>query len=453
MATEVSRVTSVAGPRSVASVQSRRLAAGASIKQMQDKMEEMKNDLSAAKDNSRALMLLLGIDPLMDFEITWVVEEYRAMLQQPLPAGWKIVKHMSGTLHYVHLAHGVDSTEHPALKRFQKLVQYLKWAKNKQQPVNDLFVLELLGPLSDPGEVARMCRRLEIEPTVDAHLTWIAKKAVLEGVPDGWQRAVAADGGVEFVNVRTGAKSRENPTVRIHQQLVRKARLEPRPRLSVLPDLYDWPPARFEPGALDEEGVIRRCKEIPMTGPWMDFWDYYGRRVWYNLETGAAQDELGDMREEACAVAIQRHWRGYVDRREILRLADAVALIEMHWRQQMFRRCIRQVRESRERAAGVIQKLWRAKKTRKEFCEEMIVRIGMLGMKRPMRALARQRVLGLLATPRPFTTIRRKVVIIQRAVRVWLSIRHFELPPDYALVSDMVIRTRTAMNQLWGGFG
>ena len=42
-----------------------------------------------------------------------------------------------------------------------------------------------------------------------------------------------------------------------------------------------------------------------MTGPWMDFWDYYGRRVWYNLETGAAQDELGDMREEACAVAIQ----------------------------------------------------------------------------------------------------------------------------------------------------
>lgn len=74
-------------------------------------------------------MLLLGIDPLMDFEITWVVEEYRAMLQQPLPAGWKIVKHMSGTLHYVHLAHGVDSTEHPALKRFQKLVQYLKWAK------------------------------------------------------------------------------------------------------------------------------------------------------------------------------------------------------------------------------------------------------------------------------------------------------------------------------------
>ena len=39
----------------------------------------------------------------------------------------------------------------------------------------------------------------------------------------------------------------------------------------------------------------------------------------------------------------------------------------------------------RERAAGVIQKLWRAKKTRKEFCEEMIVRIGMLGMKRPMR--------------------------------------------------------------------
>lgn len=54
--------------------------------------------------------------------------------------------------------------------------------------MNDLFVLELLGPLSDPGEVARMCRRLEIEPTVDAHLTWIAKKAVLEGVPDGWQR-------------------------------------------------------------------------------------------------------------------------------------------------------------------------------------------------------------------------------------------------------------------------
>lgn len=53
----------------------------------------------------------------------------------------------------------------------------------------------------------------------------------------------------------------------------------------------------------------------------------------------------------------------------------------------------------------------------------------------PRRALARQRVLGLLATPRPFTTIRRKVVIIQRAVRVWLSIRHFELPPDYALVS------------------
>lgn len=55
-------------------------------------------------------------------------------------------------------------------------------------PVNDLLVLEMLEPIHDPADVMTMCRRLEINPMDEPHLTWIAKKAVLEGVPDGWQR-------------------------------------------------------------------------------------------------------------------------------------------------------------------------------------------------------------------------------------------------------------------------
>lgn len=74
-------------------------------------------------------MHALGIDPLMDFDITWVMEEYKNMLQQPLPQGWKIVKHLGGAVHYVNLAFSVDTTDHPALKRFRRLVTYLKWAK------------------------------------------------------------------------------------------------------------------------------------------------------------------------------------------------------------------------------------------------------------------------------------------------------------------------------------
>lgn len=74
------------------------------------------------------------------------------------------------------------------------------------------------------------------------------------------RRTVAKDGTVEFHNLTTGTKSKENPIIRIHQQLVRRARLEARPKLSVLSDLYTYAPARFEPGTLDEHGMPRKTK-------------------------------------------------------------------------------------------------------------------------------------------------------------------------------------------------
>jgi len=261
------------------------------------------------------------------------------------------------------------------------------------------------------------------------------------------------DGGVEFVNVRTGGKSRENPTVRMHQQVVRQARLMAKPQESTLPALYEFPPARFAPGEVDEAtGQPLTTPQIPATGPWMDFTDYYGRTYWYNLVTGRVQESLGDYRREACAVAIQRHWRGTLVRREVLRQADAVAVIETFWRNRMFRRCMALVHERRERAAVRIQRAWYVKKHRREFCEEMVVAIGLLGMKRPARSMARLLVPGLLGNPRPFTYIRRKVILIQRAVRAWVQIRNYELPSNPGLISDAVVGAREMAGRLWGGY-
>jgi len=155
---------------------------------VQEMMDRIGQSMASSKQTARGLMKTLGIDPLLDFETTWVVEEFRACEEQPLPEGWKQVTHLDGGVHYINQSLGADTLVHPATRRFERLVRYLKYTRDAGVPVNDLLVLELLEPVSDPGDVMRMCRRLEINPIAEAHLTWIAKKAVLEGLSDGWQR-------------------------------------------------------------------------------------------------------------------------------------------------------------------------------------------------------------------------------------------------------------------------
>ena len=50
---------------------------------------------------------------------------------------------------------------------------------------------------------------------------------------------------------------------------------------------------------------------LAASGQWLDFYDAYGKRYWYHLLSHEVGTDVEAIRAPACALTIQRIWRGY----------------------------------------------------------------------------------------------------------------------------------------------
>ena len=127
-------------------------------------------------------------------------------------------------------------------------------------------------------------------------------------------------------------------------------------------------------------------------------------------------------------------------------------MLEENWRKRKLLVVMRQLRRQREAAAVVVQKKWAAKKVRRVFCREMILQIGMIGLPMENKAIARARVAGLLHTAMNFYALRRRIVLLQRTIRVWLGMRNFRIPKNTGLVTQTVLESRDEFRKMFMGY-
>ena len=68
----------------------------------------------------------LGIDPIMDSDLTWIVEEY---INAPLPDEWSVVRAPNGAIHYINSRTRDNVLDNPIEPRYRKLVEIIKDAR------------------------------------------------------------------------------------------------------------------------------------------------------------------------------------------------------------------------------------------------------------------------------------------------------------------------------------
>jgi hypothetical protein len=396
----------------------------------------------------------------------------------------------------------------------------LRSVRDRRIPVNEVLVLELIRPMSDPSAVVRLARTLKIEPEKEPHLLWIAKQAAVEGLPEGWEEVpIYGDNGavvgIQYRNVDLGITTKDNPLLPTYAPLVKWSRTLPKPRPSARQLDFIFPPRRpdfrdpkptgrggggDEPstsGSTDEKEKMNRVTQmmgkvgfgsnpnhpkttksvtfaagsphakkrtrgtirpylyqppVPHLGAWVPIWTYRGEVFWLHAGTGKRVFEVGTYIRDASAVAIQRHVRGFLARVRVLRLGEAVRVLEENWRKRKLLVVMRQLRRQREAAAVVVQKKWAAKKVRRVFCREMILQIGMIGLPMENKAIARARVAGLLHTAMNFYALRRRIVLLQRTIRVWLGMRNFRIPKNTGLVTQTVLESRDEFRKMFMGY-
>ena len=222
----------------------------------------------------------LDLDPIQDVEHFWIVEEY---LSAPLPAGWSKIKTPTGEETYVNAASKITIRENPVKPRFKKLVQLMRHCQTKNLVLDEVTVLELWTPIGKIDDILDMARYLKIEPLKEPHLIWIAKLAILEGLPECWKEVRNEDGSTSYLNTLTDQKFSEHPLDAHFKKLIALERARPAPQTSLNPDLYQWQPeikfdeVDFEAG---EKWQHRRIHRLPAAGMWIPYIDSLGERNW-----------------------------------------------------------------------------------------------------------------------------------------------------------------------------
>lgn len=89
----------------------------------------------------------------------------------------------------------------------------LRW-KERQEPPDEMTVLELLDPIDRVMDVKEMVDFMGIDPVSESHLMWLAKMNVLEALPHGWQEQEMPDGSIVYLNLDEGRSTTEHPNDR-----------------------------------------------------------------------------------------------------------------------------------------------------------------------------------------------------------------------------------------------
>lgn len=337
----------------------------------------------------------LGIDPFVDSDLGWIVEEY---LEAPLPEEWTVVKFPNAEIHFINQRSRGDMLENPIEPRYRKLVKLVKMCKAKKRPNDEVTVMELMDPIERVADVKDMAEYMGIDRRREVHLVWIAKLSLLEPLPDGWEETQAADGRVLYLNQAKGYSTEEHPMDNYFKALLERERKKRPPAESLASELYEIPVARFRNDQA-ADGSTLRTEVVPATGGFVDMYDMYGTRFWYNLITEQITFDVKDVKMAPAILTIQRIFRGHSFRAELYAMHIAAKRICVLWRTIRFRRVLAKLEEERLKSVLLVQRRMRHIWVVREFSRLVFKRLGELGQRRayrgPSKTAALQRGDGL----------------------------------------------------------
>ena len=360
----------------------------------------------------------LDVDPLVDTDLTWIIQEY---LEAPLPEGWTVVKTPDGAFHYINTGLKLEVGENPIEPRFRKLVELMKRSKAMRLPMDETTLLELLDPVERVADVKEMAEYMGIDITVEAHLLWLAKLAVLEALPEGWEEVETEDGRILYINTDTETSTEEHPNDAHFKDLLERERNKRPPHPTLTEEAYEWPTVHYR-NDRDAGGNMLRTEMAAATGTWLDFYDVYGRRFWYDLGTERVTMDIREVKYIPSIVFIQRIWRGYLVRRELWQLHIVAKKICSWWRTYKFRKVLSDLQGLRDRSIRYLQRRYRDRMARIRHSKDIFRKLGQRGS-RPGRRTD-YKVEGLLASGYSFRPVRQAVIRIQRAFRIYRMVVH-----------------------------
>mmetsp|Transcript_791 Transcript_791/g.1852 ORF Transcript_791/g.1852 Transcript_791/m.1852 type:complete len:450 (+) Transcript_791:280-1629(+) len=356
----------------------------------------------------------IHIDPIMDSDLTWIVEEY---INAPLPDEWSVVRAPSGEIHYINSRTRDNVLDNPIEPRYRKLVEIIKNARRDKIPVDEVTLMELMDPIERAADVKEMAEYMGIDVEKEMHLLWVAKLAVIESLPEGWEETQTADGRILYINQSEGSSTDEHPLDEYFKDLLARERAKRAPYYSTQGIWYKENSVVHYRNDQTAEGTELRTEVVPATGTYIDMFDLYGNRYWYDLRSERITFDYEELREEPAACAIQRIFRGHKYRKELYAEHFAAKKIATMWRHKKFQRVLRDLVAARDKGAKCMQGLWRMRVERIANSKAVFKRLGELGQRRGRKT---DKTSGLQGSGYSFGIVRNHVTFIQRAMRKWI---------------------------------
>jgi len=219
----------------------------------------------------------LGIDPLMDSDLTWIVEEY---INAPLPDEWSVVRAPTGEIRYINSRTRDNVVDNPIEPRYRKLVAIIRSARRDKIPVDEVTLMELMDPIERAADVKEMAEYMGVDVDKEMHLVWVAKLAVIESLPEGWEETAAADGRALYVNHADGSSTEDHPLDAYFREMLERERGKRAPYYSTMPAWYCENSVVRYRNDRAADGHTLRTEVVPATGSFVDMFDLYGNRYW-----------------------------------------------------------------------------------------------------------------------------------------------------------------------------
>ena len=160
----------------------------------------------------------LGIDTVMERHLLWIAEE---ALLAPLPLPWKEYFDDNREVYFYNSETDLSTREHPMDVFYRELYQRLRG--QAKPPAEDLP--EQDGPLLvTPDDVRRMGEYLGIALPAEYHHLWIARRALLAPLPEGWEEHRDPEDNVFYYSSKTDESTREHPFDGLWRQCLQDAR-------------------------------------------------------------------------------------------------------------------------------------------------------------------------------------------------------------------------------------